>query len=298
MSSVVCFTSEKGFQSFYTLHENTLPLVVPKITSDRTMQQPVITIWVHGTKNTAQVLAIKPVRRFFDCLPGLHHKDELSTDFHLRTLADTITQADPHNFNPDHFYIFGWSGKLCFKARRQAAEDLYADLVMLLDDYRSKMGKEPTLRIITHSHGGNVALLLAEIMDERQKEFFIDELILLACPVQDYTAHLTQHEAFKKIYSIYSSGDLFQVGDPQGAYAENKDTATSFFSRRHFTPFPTIRHVMVTYNGRPSTHVEFILIRFAKLLPFALHAIDTWYTSIAKSIKTPYTCDLMLNIKK
>ena len=229
MSSLVCFASEKRLQIFCTLHENTLPLIVPKIAPGSTTQKPTITIWVHGTKNTAQVFAIKPIQRFFDCLPGLHHKNELSTNFHLRTLADTLSQSDPHNFNPDHFYLFGWSGKLCFKARRQAAEELYKALGTLLSDYRLKMGQEPILRIITHSHGGNVALLLAEIMDERQEEFTIDELILLACPVQDYTAHLTQHKAFKKIYSIYSSGDLFQVGDPQGVYGESQPVATSFF---------------------------------------------------------------------
>jgi len=215
MSSIECFPNEKRLQISCTLHENALPITTPasKRALEHTRVKPMITIWVHGTKNTATVLAVKPIRHFFDCLQGLHHKNKLSTDFHLRTLADTITQADPHTFDPDHFYLFGWSGKLCFKARRKAAEELYEDLVKLIADYHAKMGQEPMLRIITHSHGGNVALLLAEVMDERHKGFDVDELILMACPVQDYTAHLTQHKAFKKIYSIYSSGDLFQIGD-------------------------------------------------------------------------------------
>lgn len=63
-----------------------------------------------------------------------------------------------------HFYTFGWSGILSLTKRRNDALRLYNALSKELKHYR-KMGINPKIRIIAHSHGGNVALNLGTIKE-------------------------------------------------------------------------------------------------------------------------------------
>jgi len=55
----------------------------------------------------------------------------------------------------------------------------------------------PKVTLISHSHGGNVALNLAAIA-EKESPLSIERLILLACPVQQETAALVDAPMFKK----------------------------------------------------------------------------------------------------
>jgi hypothetical protein len=260
-----------------------------KITSGRN-----VTIWIHGTKTTSLKLPFKRIRQFFDCQPGLNPSNLLDENYHMRTIAKTISNSDSDRFPEEDFYLFGWSGQLSFEAREQAAEELYTALIKLLVQYTHRDSHMPSLRIITHSHGGNVALLLAEIMEKRQQYFPIDELILLACPVQDRTANLPGSHIFKKVYSIYSAGDLFQIGDPQGAY--KNVPAETFLSRRHFPPQENLRQAIVKFNRRSLMHIEFILPRFLTLLPDILDEIDAWYTNIQSFMKNSHEMSLLLVI--
>jgi len=63
-----------------------------------------------------------------------------------------------------HFYTFGWSGILSLTKRRNDALRLYNALSEELKHYR-EMGINPKIRIIVHSHGGNVALNLGTIKE-------------------------------------------------------------------------------------------------------------------------------------
>ncbi len=139
------------------------------------------------------------------------------------------------------YYTFGWSGLLSQKARRQEAIAFYSSLSQEIA-YYNKQGLNPRIRIICHSHGGNIALNLAGIHAFLNKNIFqetitntsvskisqnispeifanldpglvIDELILLATPIQIETEEFCTSPLFKKILSFYSHTDIVQISD-------------------------------------------------------------------------------------
>ncbi len=165
--------------------------------------QKIINIFIHGTLLPKTILQIRPLHVFFHCPSGLIKADTLNQKLHLASL----THALSNGFKGD-YYVFGWSGKLNPLERKLAAADLYKSLQEIATP-------DTFIRLISHSHGGNVALHTKDLSDG---SFAIDELILLACPVQKETAQNVTHRFFKKVYSIHSHYDLIQVIDPQGIY--------------------------------------------------------------------------------
>ena len=57
----------------------------------------------------------------------------------------------------NHFYTFGWSGLMSQKRRRFEAIRFYNAISEEIEEYK-KQGINPKLRIIAHSHGGNLTL--------------------------------------------------------------------------------------------------------------------------------------------
>lgn len=57
----------------------------------------------------------------------------------------------------NHYYLFGWSGLLNQERRRIEAVRLYNSLSEEVEDFKRR-GIEPKIRIISHSHGGNLVL--------------------------------------------------------------------------------------------------------------------------------------------
>jgi len=242
-----------------------------------------ITVWVHGTQTG--LTTVLPA--FFRTIPGMQPAKAYDKKNNLFTIAKTLSTTDPANFPFENIYLFGWSGIPSNHARKQAARQLYNELITLIEKYKQQYGTTPTVRIITHSHGGNVALRLAKINKKTTTHLDIDELILLACPVQQKTAHLISHDMFKKIYSLYSKADLTQVIDPQILYPFTNalfhykkitrnlfakiyklyKEQTSFFSERLFVEQKNLTQKAVTINGRGLWHVEFILKKFVSRLP-------------------------------
>jgi hypothetical protein len=192
--------------------------VVSPLPQKHPEQTPSITVWIHGTRG------FKPLDEFVHAAPpGSDLRPIASLDKkynRFKNMAKTIAEADPTNYPFEHFYIFGWSGDLSFKVRQKAAEDLHQDLEKIVAVYTKKYGKVPFIRLITHSHGGNVALNLATINHTNQ-EWLINEMILLACPVQHRTGNLIASPLFEKIYSFYSTMDTLQIADPQGFYRKD-----------------------------------------------------------------------------
>ena len=175
---------------------------------------------------------------------------------------------------PWHFYLFGWSGKLSYQEREDTARILYNEIKALIAEYKKQYGTTPALRLITHSHGGNVALNLAKIKEAGDTEFVIDELILLACPVQIKTAPLIKDKLFKKIYSLYSTRDLIQILDPQEVYNNLKEKRFPLFSQRRFPDQANLRQIIVKRKKRAISHVEFMLEKFLTTLPTILDELD------------------------
>lgn len=231
-----------------------------------------ITIMVHGTTLTTNTLTWpKPVNKllskYLRTPKGFLNFDELEPSHQFIQLAKELNLGDNKNFGLSNFYFFGWNGALNSTERKNSAEDLYKAILKLKEKH-----KDIPITIITHSHGGNVALNLANISKEKNdNNFYIDRLILLGCPVQDETEDLINSSVFKKIYNFYSPGDLIQVLDPQGY---NKKNCKTFFSRRLFKPSSKLYQIKVLLNGHSLYHMDFISIKFHKKLSAILNAID------------------------
>ena len=92
-----------------------------------------------------------------------------------------LAKAAPAEFPLDNFYLLGWPGRLNADARKKAAEDLLAWI---------KKNNITSLTLIGHSHGGTIALLLAQLLEhEKNLTICVDRLILIACPVQKSPLH-------------------------------------------------------------------------------------------------------------
>ncbi len=236
----------------------------------------IINIFIPGTLPPNFIMKISVVHRFLYCLPGLTLARNLGPEYHMNKIARTLAQQDAQRFPLDTFYLFGWSGALNFKARQQAADSLYSHIKHLVKSF----AETPYIRIITHSHGGNVALNLARSYPELEL-FTINELILLGCPVQEATRDFVNAPLFGKIYSFHSHIDLIQVLDPQGL----SQASTSFFSHRHFPFTSRVLQVNLTLNKRNLFHLEFLMLKFFTLLPQALTILETqYYHHVARDI--------------
>ncbi|MBN1549365.1 hypothetical protein JW872_01755 [Candidatus Babeliales bacterium] len=234
--------------------------------------EPIITVWIHGTFNN-------PVFKKFHTCPniGLWKASDLPETYHLKTIAQILAREDARQFDLDSFYAFGWSGALSFQARELAARDLYRELQREHYAYTTKHGQAPKIRLITHSHGGNVALNLAKVRLPNNK-LVIDELIMLGTPIQNETACYVNDPFFKTIYSLYSHADMLQIMDPQGIYHEQRKKKTKpFFSKRTFQLNPYTFQTAIKYNGRAIAHTEFLLSHFITILPQILQELRSWH---------------------
>jgi hypothetical protein len=238
---------------------------------------PPLTVWIHGT-----VLFRKPP--YYDTFhkkSSLKHVTSFPDDHRFRRIANTITTHDPEHFSTDEFYIFCWSGKLSSRERKKVAEQLYRDLIEHIEQYQKKYGQYPIIRIIAHSHGGNVALHMAKIhTPEGTPPITVHSLILLACPVQEKTMHLIATPLFKHVYSLYSSFDFIQVLAPQLRHKETKKSRKRYrfpaFSSRLFPQHPSLTQAKIKINGYPITHTYFSQQAFVELLPDILQKLDSW----------------------
>lgn len=231
---------------------------------------PYVTVWIHGT-------TLNPLGKYVHTSPlGLSAMASLDDRYRLKKLAKTIAKTDPIKYPFEHFYSFGWQGKLSFKHRQESAEKLHAALEELVKTYKQKYGHAPYIRLITHSHGGNVALNLANV-PHTNKEWYINEAILLACPVQLKTEKLIASPLFGKVYSLYSSLDFFQVVDQ---YSKPGN-----FAKRCFPDHEKLMQIRLRVNDHAVGHLWFILEKSLKHLPTIINSIDTWEE------EKPHTCN-------
>jgi heme/copper-type cytochrome/quinol oxidase subunit 2 len=238
---------------------------------------PTITIFIHGTR----VFPKFYIQELFYSPEGLTHISAIERASHMHTIARTLEQADPERYPYEYFYAFGWSGVLSFQGRQKAAIDLYGALKNISAAYVGAHVIRPRVRIITHSHGGNVALNLAGVSkDVGDTSFFIDELIMLAVPVQQKTKDLVVAPCFGRVYSLSSSCDVLQIIDPQGLYAHND--RGPFFSERYFKGCPAVLQASIKMRGCFVMHIEFLMKKFFKHLPAITGIMDAWYTRAHK----------------
>lgn len=236
-----------------------------------------VTIFIHGTLPPEPIRNLPVLDKFFFCPQGLILAETLQNisgekNYHLAQVPFVLYQSDPENFDLKDFYLFGWSGALSPKARLEAALLLYNNIKEL---------NLHNIRLITHSHGGNVALNLKVIAEKHNdNKFKIDELILLACPVQKQTSNYINSHIFKKKYSFHSHLDIIQVIDPQGFHDLYENLKTNnlninpIFSKRHFNRKDNVVQIQTTINNRNLLHIEFLLTKFLNFLPVALKTLN------------------------
>ena len=259
---------------------------------------PWITVWIHGTQPSfdkapgkrLRTALIKQAHELFYSKSGLHPINTQPKTNRHHEFARLLQQVDPLRFPAVHFYTFGWSGDLNFDVRYQAGKNLYLDLVKLVEEFTHTHGVTPNIRLITHSHGGNVALNLALAQAEYHKNLVVNELVLLACPVQEKTAFLAQDQLFKKIYSLYSSLDVLQVVDPQGLYKNNTIDNGVFSKRRFPVSFDKIAQAKIRFNKRAILHIEFLSDRLVRALPCIITKLDKWHQATTGDTQIKQIC--------
>lgn len=248
--------------SYYESLQKSMPLTSKRI----------VTIWIHGTR----LFSRTSFREVFNGQTGLRKAREIEDQHSLRMIADTLAYNYYDSFDLESFYFFGWSGKLCFASRLEAAQLLYAQLRQIILNYHHTYGERPYIRIITHSHGGNVALNLARVKTD--SSVIVDELIMLACPVQAETKHFIHDPIFKQITALYSCLDMLQILDPQGFHNRHALCESSpFFSERRFPPCSKLMQAKIRFNKRALTHHEFLKPLFLKHLPIVMSELHCWY---------------------
>ena len=139
------------------------------------------------------------------------------------------------------------------------------------------------IRLVTHSHGGNVALCLLNMIDENKSPIVIDELVLMGCPIQKVTEDYAHAQCVKKIYNLYSEGDDVQKSDPQGLYPETYQKITTnilnnirLLSGRTFdTEQDNLWQAEITLDGKDMGHMDFITPLFLLSLAQIILEIDT-----------------------
>lgn len=253
-------------------------------------EQKIVTIWVHGTMipRVPQVVRESHFYRNFGLAPisdyAQNRTATTNAPWSLVTIANTLHNSAPSTFPLEDYYIFGWSAKPSFSERENAANHLYADLIKLRDEYISSYGQAPFIRVISHSHGGNVVLNIAPLC-KNDKDFYIDEIILLACPVQEKTEAFIKAPCFKKVYAFYSDADIIQIIDPQGLYKENSNIK-SIFSKRRFEGLDNFYQAQVKINKKSLGHMDFISAHFLCHLSELCNQIERFYHSVISTQKT------------
>lgn len=236
-------------------------------TAQPPVAQPVrrIVIFVHGS-----FIAARPVRGLFIKHDGLCSLEQLREEGNLRYLAITRTLCDTNKelYSPDSVYVYGWSGKLSHGERMAESRKLAAAIANIVAN-----DSHVHITLITHSHGGNVALGMASL--DEQLPFTIDRLVLLACPVLEATCHAVHDPLFVAIYAFHSHADLTQVADMQ--YFHNDAVAKKpIFAQRHFPADCRGRvvEVRIARGKRDIGHVEFITHWFFKRLMKLVHELE------------------------
>lgn len=203
-----------------------------------------LTVFIHGTvgssfnlfnpfigyydRTNEDTFSVRALRRYrshpamgFDqllgeeglCFVNACKGDPLLASTYLIPAYDELNHLFGKTCDIQEYALFGWTGLLSNRARREAGMQLYEALVRYRDHVRKIYKVTPVIRIIAHSHGGNVALYTAQGELEKQRRLFIDSLFMFGTPMQVETAAYIASPLFRHIALGYSWGDSVQRRD-------------------------------------------------------------------------------------
>lgn len=143
---------------------------------------------------------------------NLDNQKSLSINIFTKLYKEVSNKICPKKSdNIDEYYTFGWSGLLSNKERCRESKNLYNSLIQAVKDFYNRYKKYPKIRLIGYSHGGDTCLHLSCLQNFYNIK--IDEMILVGMPVTYNTNTYIKSPIFKRIYHIYSQGDLVQKLD-------------------------------------------------------------------------------------
>lgn len=249
---------------------------------------PHITILIHGTK----IITRSTYYTYFDGKPSLKHVSSFPKNSKTYTILKTLSKTAPTLFPYEHLYCFGWSGRLRVKERDAAAEALYDILTTMRATYYERYNVEPVIRLVCHSHGGNIALTLARINAQKNGNLTIDSLIALACPVQFSTKDFVTHALFNRIYAFYSSLDFVQIIAPEFSYYIHNEKGELIkkeprrfpFSARRFDTNTPVKQARIKISRHALTHAAFKTFKFLHTLPIVINVVDDIYKQYGSTI--------------
>ncbi len=226
-----------------------------------------IVIFVHGTLPTL----FGPLIRWADIPQGLNSTCTLKDRLVLSRIPHVLARAYI-NYGEDipyeAFYMYGWSGSLCFHCREQEGKALYE----IIKDYTGE------IILIGHSHGGNVALEAIKAAVDDGNENLNITLVMLAVPIQKLTHEYVNASIVKKAFSFYSLSDRVQVLDPQGAYLRcrqiYKGEQIPFFSGRFLPGYENLIQSRIIFHDRNLSHLGFMMPYFLRTLPEVLNVLE------------------------
>lgn len=172
-----------------------------------------ITVFVHGTTWPDPVIHyVSSLKQQCFKKNGMHLATDLLSGCLYRSFAESLSSKHADVYSLAHFYVYGWSGyKVSHTYRKQVGRDLLKQIRRLVHEYRAQYNKNPKLRLIGYSHGGNVILNAASafplyVVGEKIHV----EGISIASPVQEVTAQYATKDYFDVLYLLYSYADYIQ----------------------------------------------------------------------------------------
>lgn len=144
--------------------------------------------------------------------PAQKHAQK-NAEYYLIPAYDDLLNISGVHAEIQNYAIFGWSGLLHNAARKKAGYELYQALCAYRDRIVLEYGSEPGITIVSHSHGGNVALYMAQAEIEQQKKLKVNYLVMYGSPMMAEMAHCIESDFFRNILMIYSRGDEIQPRD-------------------------------------------------------------------------------------
>jgi hypothetical protein len=164
-----------------------------------------------------------------------------------------------------HPFTFGWDGSLSLSRRKEQAkvllEALYKTYTALKYTYPFE---DFEIVIEAHSHGGNLALHMADWVSEAQK-FKIDHLFIFGTPIHGDTQHLPASPLFKNVYNFHSEGDFIQVAD---IVSTNKYMPARVFADKIVLASLNVKQVVVEIGSYSPNHSELWFFRRPSVLFF------------------------------
>ena len=127
----------------------------------------------------------------------------VSTEFWTAEIQNYVSET----FNNEPLYAEAWSGSNNKNAREKGAEELRDMIMTYINENGGLEDFDEPIRLVGHSHGGNVAILAANLLAE--KGITVETLITIATPVRnDYQL---DEGAVNQHINVYNTGDFVQA---------------------------------------------------------------------------------------